>query len=203
VSWPVAAGANHIKAQFPSANGGILWMSGRMDYAGWVYVVSSNCNSNELAAYSEVKSSTTGKAEMRRWVDGIDMSRYRCDNVWDYYADVRISYMDQSNFRQPDGSYIGGRNIDVQASSAYCSFWGTSYPCGSRPNVQINQQKYSANSASYRETLLQHETGHSYGLDHHCTSAAVMNQGVSSCYGGRWGGPYFATDRAGIDRVYP
>jgi len=204
-SWPLAASANHIKAQFPSMYGGTLWMSGRFGYPGYVYITSSDCNGAETTTYGQIKNTTTGTSEMRRWANGIQMSSYRCDNTWDYYADVRITYMDQSNFLQPDGHYIGGRNVDVQAASAYCSFWGTSYPCGSRPNVQINRQKFFGNSSTYEHSELTHETGHSLGLAHHCTSASIMNDGSSSCFGGRFGSApgYFATDRQGISNVYP
>ncbi len=207
-TWPFVAGANDIKAQFPSGNGGILWMSRRFGYPGLVYITSDHCNSGESTAYSYVKSSTTGKAQMTRWSDGIQMSRYRCDGIWDYYADVRIDYKDQSYFLQPDGHYIGGRNVDVTASSAYCSFWGTWYPCGSRPTVQINQQKFFSHSLSYEESEIEHESGHSLGLAHHCTGYAVMNNGASGCpdgYLGHFGSApgYYATDRQGIDNVYP
>jgi hypothetical protein len=207
-SWPFVAGANNIKAQFPSANGGILWMSKREGYAGLVYITSTRCNSGETTAYSNIKSSTTGKAQMTRWTTGIDMSNYRCDGVWDYYADIRIHYKDQSYFRQPDGSYIGGRNVDTAASSAYCSFWGTYSPCGSRPTVEINEDKFFSRSLSYEESEIEHETGHSLGLAHHCTGYAVMNNGASGCpdgYLGHFGSApgYYATDRSGIDNVYP
>lgn len=207
-SWPMLASANDIKAHFPASNGGTLWMSGRFGYPGYVDTTSSNCNSSESTMYSNVKSSTTGKPEMTRWANGIQFSRYRCDNVWDYTADLRISYMDQSNFLQSNGTYIGGRNLDVEAAPAYCSSWGTSYPCGSRPNVQINQQKFFGNSATYQESELEHETGHGLGLAHHCLGPAVMNNGASGCpdgYQGRFGSApgYFATDRQGINNVYP
>ena len=116
--------------------------------------------------------------------------------------------MDQSNFYQGGGYYIGGRNVDVEAAPAYCSYWGTWHPCGSRPNVQINTQKFFGNSTTYRESELEHETGHSLGLQHHCTGPAVMNNGASGCpdgYQGRFGSApgYFATDRSGINNVYP
>jgi hypothetical protein len=207
-SWPLVAGANDIKARFPSGNGGILWMSQREGYAGLAYITSNSCNSGETTAYSNVKSSTTGKAQMTRWGTGISMSNYRCDGVWDNYADIRINYKDQSYFLQPDGHYIGGRNVDVTASSAYCAFWSTYSPCGSRPTVEINQQKFFANSLSYKESEIEHESGHSLGLYHHCTGFAVMNNGASSCpdgYAGHFGSApgYYATDRSGIDNVYP
>jgi hypothetical protein len=207
-SWPFVARANNIKAQFPSANGGVLWMSQRESYLGLIYITSNHCNSGETTAYSNIKSSTTGKAQMTRWSSGIDMSNYRCDGVWDNYADIRINYKDQSYFLQPDGHYIGGRNVDVAASSAYCAFWNTYSPCGSRPTVEINTQKFFSNSLSYEESEIEHETGHSFGLAHHCTGYAVMNNGASGCpdgYAGHFGSApgYYATDRQGIDNVYP
>ena len=207
-SWPLVAGANDIKARFPSSSGGVLWMSAREGYSGLIYITSTHCNSGETTAYSNIKSSTTGKAQMTRWSTGIDMSNYRCDGVWDNYADIRINYKDQSYFLQPDGHYIGGRNVDTAASSAYCAFWSTSSPCGSRPTVEINTQKFFSNSLSYEESEIEHETGHSFGLAHHCTGYAVMNNGASGCpdgYQGHFGSApgYFATDRQGIDNVYP
>lgn len=49
-----------------------------------------------------------------------------------------------------------------------------------------------------------HETGHSLGLTHHCSSPSIMNNGAGDCYGGRFGGTgYFSTDRYGINNVYP
>jgi hypothetical protein len=207
-SWPVLASANNIKAQFPSMYGGTLWMSGRMGYQGIVQVTSSNCNASELTMYNNVKSTTTGKPEMTPWANGIRFSRYRCDNVWDYTADLRISYKAQSYFDQGGGVYIGGRNVDVEAAPDYCHYWNTSHPCGGRPNVEINQVKYANGSATYQESELEHETGHGLGLSHHCTGPAVMNNGSSGCpdgYQGRFGSApgYFATDRQGINSVYP
>src|ERR671937_1198195 len=127
-SWPFVAGANNIKAQFPSANGGILWMSRREGYAGLVYITSTHCNSGENTAYNNIKSSTTGKAQMQRWTTGIDMSNYRCDGVWDNYADIRIHYKDQSYFLQPDGHYIGGRDPTPAAPIAHFPFLDTYSP---------------------------------------------------------------------------
>lgn len=205
-SWPLAARANDIKAQFPSANGGTLWMSRRENYSGLQYITSSRCPSIENTAFSTIKNSTTGTSEMSQWTYGIRMSQQRCDNVWSYLMDIRITYKPQSYFYQTDtGTYIGGRNRDVEAAPEYCSYWSTWYPCGSRPNVEINEDKFFSHSTTYQVNELMHETGHSLGLWHHCTSASIMNDGSGGCYGGRFGGNpgYFSTDRWGINNVYP
>jgi hypothetical protein len=204
-SWPLVASANHIKAQFPSMYGGTLWMSRREGYSGLQYITSSRCPAIENTAFSTIHNSTTGFQYMARWTNGIRMSQQRCDNVWTYLMDIRITYKDQSYFDQGGGYYIGGRNVDVQASSDYCTYWYTSYPCGSRPNVQINEDKFFSHSSTYEVNELMHETGHALGLAHHCTGPSIMDNGASDCYGGWFGGNpgYFATDRAGIDNVYP
>jgi hypothetical protein len=210
-SWPMAARGNNICSTFPNYCGGILFMSAREGYAGGPYITSSHCNAGETTAFANIASSTNSKPEMRaKWPSGIRMQEYRCDGVWDNYADIQIKYLPQSNFLQSDGSHIGGRNVNVAASSAYCSFWSTSAPCGNRPTVQINQDKFfdPNRSASYRESEIEHETGHALGLQHHCTGPAVMNNGAQGCpdgYQGDFGSApgYFATDRQGINNVYP
>ena len=136
---PAGTLASDIKGQFPYY--GVLWMSRRMDYSGLIYVTSNRCNSYETGAWSRIKNSTTGTSEMWQWRNGIDMRQYRCDGAWDYSADIQLKYMDQSYFLQPSGYYIGGRNVDLQPGSGYCSFWGTWSPCGVRPQVQINVDK--------------------------------------------------------------
>ena len=71
--------------------------------------------------------------------------------------------------------------------------------------MHLNKPKFLNTSNQGRRRLLMHETGHSQGLDHHCTSDAIMNDGTSGCNGGRWleVTGYLATDRQGIVNVYP
>ena len=68
--------------------------------------------------------------------------------------------------------------------------------------------RYVHGGTPYEESEIEHETGHSFGLAHHCTGYAVMNNGASGCpdgYLGHFGSApgYYATDRQGIDNVYP
>jgi hypothetical protein len=50
-----------------------------------------------------------------------------------------------------------------------------------------------------------HEIGHSFGLSHHCSSDAIMNDGSGGCNGGAWTSVmvFKATDRTGIVLTYP
>jgi len=84
--------------------------------------------------------------------------------------------------------------------------WYSGYsPCGVRPQVQLNQQKFFGNSFAYETREVMHETGHSFGLNHHCNGDSIMNNGASDCNYGSWLIPqhYYSTDRVGINNVYP
>lgn len=205
VAQPTGADASHRKGTFPDQ--GLLWMSGWEGYSGNIWVSSNSCNQGELDAFAAAKSSTTGTSEMSRWRNGMNMTQHRCDGVFDYASDIQIVYKDQSYFRQSDGSYIGGRNVDLAKDPNVCSYWGKPYPCGQRPQVQINQQKYYGASATYRKREILHETGHSHGLSHHCSGNSIMNDGSSSCNSGKFTSlspmVYYATDRTGISSTYP
>lgn len=198
IMLPVAVTfANHYKGTYP--NEGLLWMSKTYGYPGYEYVTSPNCNGDETGAYSRIKNSTTGKSEMSRWKNGIQMKQYRCDGAWDSYTDIKIDYTSG----HPSGAW--GENHSTLASSSFCQFWGTSYPCGMLPTVHLNKETWNGLSSTNRQRLIMHETGHSNGLNHHCTSDAIMNDGTSSCNGGRWSSvmEYQPTDRTGINSVYP
>lgn len=202
---PPPAKANHRKGTFPTY--GLLWTSGRKNYSGLQYVSTNNCNQSQRDAMAAVKSGTTGTSWMGRWANGIQMSEYLCDGTSNNYVDLWIRYKPQSYFLQPNGTYIGGRNVDAAASPSFCSFWNTTHPCGMRPTVEINQDKYAANSSTYKKRLIMHETGHSQGLNHHCTSDSIMNDGSSTCNGGKFTSlspmTYYATDREGVSKTYP
>lgn len=187
--------ANHTKGTYPTV--GHLWMSGGTGYSGLIYTTSNNCNSSELNAYTRVKNSTTGTSEMSRWTNGIDMRRYTCTGTWDNYTDIYLQYL--SHPASP------GENHDTVNSSAYCAFWGVSYPCGVRSTDHIDTAWWSGQGTLSRERLIMHETGHAFGLAEHCTSDAIMNNGLSTCNGGKWTSimQYQPTDRTGINNVYP
>lgn len=189
--------ANHTKGTYPTV--GHLWMSGQTGYSGLIYTTSNNCNDSELNAYTRVKNSTTGTSEMSRWTNGIDVRRYTCTGTWDNYTDIYLQYLN----RNPSDSW--GQNYDTVNSSAYCQFWGVSYPCGVRSTDQIDITRWNNASTLSRERLVMHETGHAFGLADHCTSDAIMNNGLSTCNGGKWTAimQYMSTDRAGINNVYP
>lgn len=186
---------------------GYVWLARYYDMqAGPEFVTSNYCTLAERDAIARIRSSTAGTAEFGgRWPSGLSLSRTdRCDGVVDTYVDISLSYSDFCT-THGCGTY-GGENHSLLAPSSWCAIWSARYPCGSHPSiVHLNKPKYLNTSSTGRQRLIMHETGHSQGLDHHCTGDAIMNSGVSSCNGGRWlevmG--YRATDRAGIRNVFP
>lgn len=186
--------ANHTKGTYPSV--GHLWMSSGSGYSGLIYTSSDNCNGQETGAYTRVKNSTTGYAEMTDWTNGIDMQQYTCTGSWNNYTDIVFDYL--SHPASP------GENHDTVNSSAYCSFWSVSYPCGVRSTVHVDNTWWNNASTNSRERLIMHETGHSFGLAHHCTADSIMNDGTPGCNGGAWTSvmEYKSTDRTGINNVY-
>ena len=49
-----------------------------------------------------------------------------------------------------------------------------------------------------------HEVGHAVGMTDYCGADSIMNNGVSTCNGGRWTAVmnYLANDRKSISTVY-
>ncbi|VAW09515.1 hypothetical protein MNBD_ACTINO02-2104 [hydrothermal vent metagenome] len=199
------ASASHNRTPFPTY--GLLDMSSRRNYSGNLYIATDNCNWQQRSAFTIVKNSTDGQTYMDRWPNGIKMQEYVCYLSSSNYVDLSIEYKDQQFFAQGGGYYIGGRNVPLVAPSSFCSFWNTTYPCGQRPRVEINEDKYAANSSTYKKRLIMHETGHSLGLKHHCSGNSIMNNGASWCNGGKWTSlnpmEYWPTDRLGISQMYP
>ena len=186
--------ANHYKGTYPTY--GIMWLSAAKSYSGYAYFTSNNCNSAETGAASRVKNSTTGTAEMTEWANGLQLTQYTCTGNWNDYTDLKLYYL--SHPASP------GENHDEVASSAFCSFWNTSYPCGMRPTVHLDTTWWNTATSLSRERLIMHETEHSFGLNHHCDIDAIMNDGSGGCNGGKWTAvmQYQPTDRVGINNVY-
>lgn len=191
IAW---ATADHHKGTYPTY--GIMWLSADKDYSGYAYFTSTNCNSQETGAATRIKNSTDGTGEMADWDDGIQLTQYTCTGSWNYYTDMKFHYI--SHPGSP------GENHDDVASAAFCSFWNENYPCGMRPDVHFDTTWWSSASNDSRERLIMHETGHSFGLSHHCSADAIMNDGSGGCNGGAWTSvmSYQATDRDGIDDTY-
>lgn len=191
---PLIVAANHNKGTFP--NTGHLWMSSRKSFSGAIYVTSTNCNSDQVSAYSRIKNSTTGTTEMPEWKSGINMKQYTCFGTWNNSTDIRIRHVATQS--------SPGLNIDTMRDSAFCAYWGTTYPCGVRSEVTIRQSWWDTASSLSRQRLIMHETGHSMGLNHHCTANSIMNDGSSTCNNGVWTTvmTYQPTDRIGINNVY-
>lgn len=134
--------------------------------------------------------------------------RFNCTGNATVSVNVKLSYEPSSNFVRADGSSYGGYNESFKASASYCAARGVNHPCGSSLSiVHLNHSRFinDAYSHHYRRRLIMHETGHSLGLAHHCSSNAIMNDGTSGCNGGAWTNinGYQATDREGIHSVYP
>lgn len=200
------AEANHRKGTY--GNHGYQWFARWTDFAV-ADVTSDYCNDREIGVYSRIKSSTANKSYMTaRWPSGIRLRRATtngCDGVVTNYIDIKLNY--QSNFSTTHGNY-GGENHSTVGSSSWCAIFSAPHPCGYHISlVHLNKSRFTSSSYSnaYRERLIMHETGHSLGLAHHCTSDAIMNDGSSGCNGGKWTAvmSYQTTDRQGIYNTYP
>lgn len=198
------ASASDITGTYGSR--GYAWLAHWYDESGGTeWVTSDYCTTAELDAFSAVRSSTAGTSEFAaRWPSGLRIDRVACDGVVASTIDIKLDYSDFC-VTHGCGTY-GGENHSSLAPASWCATFVVQYPCGSHPSVvHVNKPKYLNTSAAGRQRLIMHETGHSQGLDHHCSSDAVMNNGASSCNYGRWleVTGYRATDRHGVVSVYP
>lgn len=188
------ADALHNKGVYP--NVGHAWMSAGSLYSGRLYNSSNKCNSSETGAYSKIKSSTTGTTEMPEWKNGIDMKQQDCNGAWNSGIDIKLNYV--ATHPTP------GENFDIKNTSSICTLWGAAYPCGVRSQVKISNAWWDKASSLARQRLIMHETGHSLGLGHLCSSDSIMNDGTRDCNSGRWTQvmEYKSSDRKSINAVY-
>ena len=166
---------------------GYVWFAAYDDFAV-AWTTSNNCNPRELEAYDRVQDTTIGEFP-QRWLSGILMSRHRCDGRVTRNIDIQLSYEPASNFITDGGRMYGGYNYSFRAVRSWCRLWNKSWPCGSHPSVvHLNSSRFgnSPYSHHYRRRLIMHETGHAFGLAHHCSSDSIMNNGMSDCNGGAW-----------------
>lgn len=186
--------ALHNKGTYPAV--GHMWMSKDKGYKGLLYVSSTKCSSGETGAYTRIKSSTTGTTEMSDWKNGIDMRQYDCNGAWNNNIDIKITYV--STLGTP------GQNFDIKNTSSYCSYWGATYPCGVRSEVKVRSSWWDSASSYSRQRHIMHETGHSLGLGHLCSSDSIMNDGTLGCNSGKWTSvmEYKKSDRESINAVY-
>lgn len=199
-----SASANHIYS--PYGNYGFAWFATYRDNAV-AWVTSTRCDANELGAYTNVLNSTKDASYLRdRWPSGIRMSRHGCDGTVSNSTDIKLQY--ESNWAQRYGREYGGFNESFKAPSSWCAAYGFNYPCGTHyALVHLNLTRFTSSSYStaYRKRLIMHETGHSMGLNHHCSANSIMNDGTSGCNNGAWTNvmSYLSTDRSGIRNIYP
>lgn len=201
---PTAA-ANDIYTTY--GNRGYVWAATRSDGFD-ILITSTSCNQSELTAYDNVRTSTDNASGQfgTRWPSGIQMMRQNCTGTVSDGTDIKLQYMTQSQWDASHTTNAGGENHSALASSSWCNIWSVAYPCGSHwSTVHINGPKWDNTTAAGRRRLIMHETGHSEGLAHHCSSDSVMNDGKATCNGGAWLNVtgYMATDRAGIVDIYP
>lgn len=203
----VDAQANHIIDTYRDR--GYVWFATYDDFA-YLDITSDNCNQNELDAYNRVLASTVGEFP-NKWPAGIRFNRedqHKCDGTVTFNVDIRLSYEPASHFVRADGSSYGGYNVSFSASKSWCDLFNKNYPCGTHPSVvHLNNSRFNDNAYSdhYRRRLIMHETGHSLGLGHHCSSDSIMNDGGGGCNGGAFTNinGYQATDIEGIRDIYP
>lgn len=180
-------------------NRGNLWMSSEAGYLGEIWVSSSTCSSDVLSAFTKIEASTNSTTEMANWPDGIRMIRQDCNGVFTNDIDITIRLVSDSYQSSP------GMNRKLVNPPEFCAYWGLSHPCGDRGRVTIRSSWWNSKTSTNRQRIIMHETGHSLGLDEHCTSNAIMNDGTNTCNGGKWTTimSYQSTDRGGIDAIYP
>ncbi len=186
-----------------SGNGGFLWMSHEKYYVGGLYVATPSSDAAFKDAFANVKGSTKGYSEMKRWnANGINMYVENTTSKWTQNVDIMIVLKDRTG-----NSF--GQNFPRAASSDFCKIWGAIYPCGQRPTIEIDTTRWNKSTSLSKQRLVMHETGHSHGLADYCAMDSIMNNGDSSatnsCNGGRWTAvmSYKSTDRSGINNVYP
>lgn len=183
-------------------NKGYIWVARFFDNA-IIWVTSDMCNDRELGAYDRVENSTAGTTQFQdRWPSGLRWYRHGCDGVADDLTDIKIHYSDW-DLDGHNGANHWGENHFHKAPQEWCDLWDAPYPCGAHPsNVHINLDQWNTHVDTWRERLLMHETGHSMGLGHHCTSLSIMNDGTDDC-GGWTALVYTSTDRDGFRSIYP
>jgi hypothetical protein len=211
--------------RFPNASIGFYFMSNRVNYSGWLYVDHNapGCGAVEAKRANEVwmniQNSTRGQSSMGRWANGVNMDNMGCTGSINstgstfYYTsnsmDTAIGWdKNQINFAQRNANgtithYIGGRVRRQQAPSAYCTYWSTSYPCGSRSWVHMNWTKWSGASDTYKRRQILHETGHAHGLIDCPSSYYGMMMPGGSCGWDEGIIGWNADDRASVSSIYP
>lgn len=195
---------NHIYDTY--GDRGYVWLAHYNDF-GFFSVTSDNCNDREPGAFNRIENSTAGTSEFStRWPSGIRMTQFSCTGTVTEAIDIKIAYSDFDVTH--GGSTAAGENHSTLAPSSWCAIWPSApdYPCGSHPSkVHINLDFWNGASNTSRERLIMHETGHSMGLAHHCSSDSIMNDGSLGCNSGSWTQVmvYKPTDRTGVKNVYP
>ena len=185
---------------------GYVWLGHYRDF-GYITVTSDNCNARETGAFDRVENSTAGTTEFSaRWPSGIRLTRSSCTGTVTASIDISLDYSDFDVTH--NGADAPGENHSPKATPEWCDLWPSApaYPCGTHPSrVHINLDWWNSSNNNSRERLIMHETGHSMGLDHHCSSDSIMNTGADTCNQKRWTEVmvYKPTDRNGIVGIYP
>ncbi|HEX9697180.1 MAG TPA: hypothetical protein VGB64_12815 [Actinomycetota bacterium] len=191
---------------------GFHWLARFTDYAV-LWVTSNSCNQQELDADQTATNTTKnveGQREWKtRWPSGLSLERQNCTGKANPAIDLRFKYLAYSTWMDTHGNgslngQYGGENHSAPASAEYCAMWGARHPCGTHyATIHINKDRYyNQYDAYYRKHLLLHETGHSMGMQHHCSSgSSVMRTGQSTCSATMG---YSAHDRLVVrDDIYP
>ncbi|HET8575204.1 MAG TPA: hypothetical protein VFM02_03495 [Candidatus Paceibacterota bacterium] len=157
-------------------------------------------DSDIIAAYSKVQSSTTGYSQMPSsiWPNGYDMIQNNWTGTWNNYVDIMFTWKDRT------GDSVG-ETYSYAEPSSWCTFWGQSYPCGNYSVIQIDTTRWANYGAgSLRQRLIEHETGHAVGMYDYCSSDSIMNNGDPSCNNGKWTAVmyYQPIDRTNTSAVY-
>lgn len=199
-AYVVSVYATPIYGKYP--NQGLFKMSLQKTYnRGQVGMSSSRpYDSNFITAYGSVKNSTTGYPEMPYsiWPNGFNMVQNNWAGTWNQYVDILVDFQNR-------GSTISaGETFRSLARADFCSIWGQTYPCGMRPTIVMNTYKWDPMASLSKQRLIKHETGHAVGMMDYCSEDSIMNNGASTCNGGKWTAVtgYLSTDRYAVNSVY-
>lgn len=171
---------------------GMPFMTGNVETPGEIYIGTNACDGwqgdSMRTVAASIQRSSVGSAALPvdRYPNGIDhkvrcMSEnlptgevirqdglespnnpyFRQSRSWDFYVWFDPS---QTGFRQPNGSYIGGRIHRRAATAAFCAHHDLVHPCGSRDILQVNEQRYANRSDDSRANFFLHEFIHPHGL---------------------------------------
>lgn len=183
--------------------------------------VASNLYDPEIVnAFTRIRSSTAGYSDYMPssiWPQGFNLVMNNWSGTWNANVDILL-YLYAWN----PADQWEGQTYNYTAPSAYCAVWGQTYPCGTRPTIEMNTNYWNkpnhVSDPRLKHRVVMHEIGHAVGMRDYCGGDSIMNNGLDYPVGsgnicnplpsnpqkGKWLDvmSYQATDRAQISSIY-